>query len=90
MKGPMKDFMSDLRAQPLPGRYALVGVLLAGFVGAIAGLVIGLHVYAATAWAAMFELGIPAAIAGGVVGFLVGSVVSIVHRLRRNGTDLVP
>ncbi len=76
----MREFLSKLRAQPSPGGCALVGMMLAGGVGAIVGLVVGLHVYAATAWAAMFEVGIPAAVAGGTVGLLLGWVIAVANR----------
>lgn len=53
-------------------RFARVGAVSAGAVGAIAGLVIGLHVHAATAWFAVLELGVPAGIVGATVGLVVG------------------
>lgn len=58
-----------------PFDFARAGAVLAGTIGGIIGLIIGLHVYAATAWAAVFELGIPAAIAGGAVGLIIGGAV---------------
>lgn len=79
--------MSDPHAQSLPARGAHVGAMLAGGIGAIAGLVIGLHVRAATAWFAVFELGVPATAAGAVVGFVSGCCASVAaeasHRTRR-------
>ena len=54
-------------------------------VGAIAALVVGLHVYAPTAPFAMVELGLPATIVGGVVGFLVGSILSTGRWISRHG-----
>jgi hypothetical protein len=80
----MKAFLSYLRSQPLLGRCALVGMIVAGVPGAIVGLVVGLNVYAKTAWAAMFELGIPATIAGGMVGLLVGCIIAMANRFRRH------
>lgn len=79
----MREFFCDLRARPSPGSCALAGTMLAGGAGAVVGLVVGLHVYAATAWAAMFEIGMPAAVAGGVAGFLVGGVIAVLSRHRR-------
>jgi hypothetical protein len=79
-------FVTYLRAQPLPRSCALVGMILAGGAGAITGLVVGLHVYAATAWFAVFELGVPAAVAGAAVGFLLGCAVSVANRPRRHGS----
>jgi hypothetical protein len=46
------------------GRAALAG----GALGSAAGLVRGLEVYAPTAWAAMFEVGIPSAALGALIG----------------------
>jgi hypothetical protein len=80
----MREFLRDLREQPSPGSCAIVAMMVAGGVGAIIGLVVGLHVYAATAWFAMLELGIPAAVAGGAIGFLVGSVIALANQLRRH------
>ena len=39
----MSQFVTYLQARPLPGRYALVGMILAGGSGAIVGLVVGLR-----------------------------------------------
>ena len=47
------------------------------------GLVLGLIAYPATAWFAVFEVGIPAGVVGAVVGALVGIVVVIFRRVRR-------
>ena len=75
--------MNTLREQPLPGSCAIVGLMLAGGAGVIIGLILGLNAYPPTAWFAMFEVGLPAAIAGAAVGFLVGCVLALVKRLRR-------
>lgn len=71
-----------LRSEPLPARWAVRGVLLAGLVGGVAGLVVGLDVHPATAWFAIFELGMPSAILGGVLGLASGSIAYVVGRLR--------
>ena len=52
----------------------LLGACIAGALGGVAGLVVGLAAYPPTAWAATFELGIPAAVLGGALGALVGAV----------------
>ena len=57
-----------------------VGATALGVVGAIAGLVIGLFVYAPTAPFAALEVGLPAAVAGAIVGAVVGTVVRIRRR----------
>jgi hypothetical protein len=65
---------------PPPQRYAAIGAVAAGVLGGIAGLIIGRHVHAVTAWAATLELGLPAAVIGLVVGLLVGLGVSAGRR----------
>jgi hypothetical protein len=80
----MKWFAADVRADPTPGNCARAGALLAGFVGLIVGLVVGLHVYVATAWAAMLEVSIPAAGVGGIAGFLVGCALAFRGRFQRS------
>jgi len=56
----------------MPGRFALLGGLIAFVLGVVGGLARGLSVHAATAWFAAFEVGIPAAILGGTAGALLG------------------
>ena len=48
-------------ALSLPGRFAVVGGLGLGALGAMIGLVVGWIVYKPTAWAAALEIGLPAA-----------------------------
>ncbi len=57
-----------LHGLPPPGRWAIVGAAATGMIGAIAGLVIGLRTYAPAAPFTVVELGMPAAILGGLVG----------------------
>lgn len=59
-------------------RGALVGAAVCGVIGALVGLVLGLRAYAPTAWAAVVEVGVPAALAGAVLGTGIGLVVSVV------------
>jgi hypothetical protein len=82
---------------PLILRWAAVGALSVGGVGAVAGLVVGLLVHPATAWFAVFELGIPASVLGGLVGLISGSVAYVIRwtirrtraaNLRSSGTQL--
>ena len=47
----------------------VVGAVLAGSIGCVVGLILGLRSYPATAWFAVIEVGLPAATAGAVVGF---------------------
>jgi hypothetical protein len=72
---------SQLAAMPLVSRFAVVGAIVMGAIGGLVGLILGLLAYPATAWFAVLEVGVPAAIAGGLVGSLVGVVTLIVqHR----------
>jgi riboflavin transporter FmnP len=66
---------------PVLQRSALAGAVCGGVLGGVAGLVLGLLAYPPTAWFAVFELGIPAAMAGGILGLISGSVVLAVRRL---------
>jgi len=78
MRGP-----EWLRTLPRPAAWALVGAGSAALIGAIAGLIIGLFVYAPTAWFAAIELGLPAAVVGAVVGALVGTIGALTGRPRK-------
>jgi hypothetical protein len=49
---------------------------MSGVSGCIAGLILGLIAYPPTAWFATFELGALAALAGWIIGLLVGFLVS--------------
>jgi hypothetical protein len=48
------------------------GVAL-GLVGGVVGLVVGLISYPPTAWFAVLELGVPAALGGALLGALIGA-----------------
>lgn len=63
-----------VRALPSPARQAVGGALILGVVGSLAGLILGLIAYPPTAWAAVFEIGIPAAALGLFGGLVVGLV----------------
>jgi ABC-type uncharacterized transport system permease subunit len=67
----------------LPARWAIAGATSAGVIGGIVGLFVGLSVQAATAWFAVFELGVPAALAGGVVGLVAALIVRAGRRITR-------
>jgi hypothetical protein len=62
------------------GRIALV----CGVLGLLAGFVRGLFVYAPTAWAATFEIGIPAAVGGALLGLVIGGSRHLARRLPRS------
>ncbi len=75
----------ELRGMPLIARWVTVGAASACVVGGIFGLVVGLFAYAPTAWFAVFELGVPAGVAGGIVG-LIGALILTAARLIRRRT----
>jgi hypothetical protein len=75
MKAARRSFWN----MPLPGRFAVCS----GVIGAIVGLVIGLNVYAPTAWFAAIELGVPSTAAGGIVGLIVSAGGTASRRLKR-------
>jgi ABC-type uncharacterized transport system permease subunit len=61
-------------------RYAVVGATACAILGGVVGLVLGLRAYPATAWFAVFEVGVPAGIVGAVVGALVGLLAVTVQK----------
>ena len=67
-------------AQTVIQRWAATGAVAAGLVGAVVGLIVGLRVHPATAWFAVFELGIPAALVGGIVGCAAGAIAAAFRR----------
>ncbi len=83
----MKPLYSYLRswwpANPNAGDYALAGAALMGAAGTVTGLIVGLTVYAPTAWFAAAELGLPATIFGAVAGSLVGASLAARKAIRR-------
>jgi prolipoprotein diacylglyceryltransferase len=50
------------------------------------GLVIGLNVHWQTAWFAIFEAGIPAAIVGGLLGTIAALIITGARRIARRDT----
>lgn len=84
----MSKLRHELAAMPAPRRGAVIGAMVFGAIGMVAGLVSGIHAYPPTAWFAVLEVGIPASMAGAVVGLIVGTVVRAVAQLtagRRTG-----
>jgi hypothetical protein len=76
----MHTVAAVMRLPVLP-RSAVAGAVCAGVLGGVAGLVLGLRAYPPTAWFAVFEVGIPAALAGAILGLAAGSVVLAVRWL---------
>jgi hypothetical protein len=57
-------------------REGVVGAAVLGAVGGVIGLIIGLVVNPPTAWAATFEIGLPAAF----IGFMAGGAAGVASR----------
>jgi hypothetical protein len=76
------SLVESFRDLPRPARCALIGAVCLGAIGCAVGLGVGLHVHPPTAWAATFEIGIPSAALGFALGFGVGWLLEVAHRLR--------
>ena len=76
-----------MRSLPMLARWVVIGAISTGVAGGIAGLVVGLFVYAPTAPFAAIEVGFPAMLTGGIVGLVAGLIMITVRRIRRHGTD---
>ena len=63
-------------------RGGAIGLVTGFLIGGVVGLIVGLAAYPPTAWFAVFELGVPAAIVGAALGLTVGGVVALVRRIR--------
>ncbi len=68
---------------PIVPRSLVLGAVIAGAFGVVAGLIIGLYTYAPTAPFAMVELGLPAAFCGGLISLVVGLLLKAAQRLHR-------
>ena len=79
----LRSMVHELARWQLPLRMVFYGALATGLAGCVAGLVIGLFVYAPTAWFATFEVGIPAAIMGSILGLVAGTLIVAVQTIRR-------
>jgi membrane associated rhomboid family serine protease len=79
----VQTFRKALNDMPLPTRFAVIGALVFGIAGGIAGLILGLRAYPPTAWFAVAEVGLPAAVLGFLAGFVVGVLVLAVRHTRR-------
>jgi len=80
----MNSLRAELRPWSVLKRCATLGAATGGVIGAIAGLIIGLNVNPATAWFAVFEVGIPAGIAGGLVGCIAALILLAARRIKRS------
>ena len=82
-KSSFRELLTLQHVEPQAVRWAVFGAAVAGMIGAIVGLIVGLFVYLPTAVFAMFEVGLPAALVGGVLGLLSGSLVAVGRRVSR-------
>ncbi|GAB3785366.1 hypothetical protein GCM10027601_20750 [Nocardioides ungokensis] len=69
------------RELPVPLRHAAIGAVALGITGGIVGLVVGINAYWPTAWAATFELGVPASLLGFALGLVSGSLTYVFRRV---------
>lgn len=56
------------------------GAIAFGVIGALAGLALGLAANPRTAWFAVFEVGVPSALLGAVLGFASGALTTVIRR----------
>ena len=82
----MNTALGEWQAMPSPPRWTAAGAIVLGSLGGLVGLIIGLIVHPLTVWAALFELGIPAAVVGAILGIAVDLIAWLGHRLRGGGT----
>jgi ABC-type uncharacterized transport system permease subunit len=75
---------AHLATLPLVTRFAIVGATACAILGGLVGLILGLRSDPATAWFAVFEVAVPAGIAGAVVGALVGLLAVTVQRINHH------
>jgi membrane associated rhomboid family serine protease len=74
----LEELLGEL---PVLLRYPAVGAAALGLIGGVVGLVLGLRAYAPTAWAAVFEVGIPAALIGALLGLVVVAIMWLRERI---------
>ena len=82
--GVMRTAPTALAQIPFLGKFVLGGMVLAGLLGGVVGLIVGLRVYPPTAWFAIFELGVPAAVVGALLGLASGLSVQGIRHLHRS------
>ena len=68
---------------PLVPRCAVSGSLIGAFAGGLVGLILGIRSNLATAWFAVFELGLPGGVCGGLIGAVTGLAVWVYRRVVR-------
>jgi len=79
----MRAIVSMLDGLPLPLRWSVELAAAMFTIGAVVGLIIGLQTYIPTAWFAMIEVGVPAAMLGALLGALGGAAVSLSRKITR-------
>ena len=75
----MRRFLAETRTDvahlPLPLRLSISSALILGAIGGLCGLVVGLVAHPPTAWFAVLEVGLPAAVVGGAAGLVIGGLL---------------
>ncbi len=69
----------DVDEIPPPVRLAVLGATLAGVLGGLVGLVLGLRAYPPTAWFAVLEVGVPSALVGALLGLVAGAATCLLR-----------
>jgi hypothetical protein len=67
--------------------FVVRGTAIGAIVGATVGLVLGLITNPPTAWFAIIEVGLPAAVVGAAIGLFSGVIVRLRHRIRARLID---
>jgi hypothetical protein len=80
----MMSARSRLADMPILARSVVLGGACAGLVGGVIGFIVGLRAYGPTTWFAVFELGVPSAIAGAVAGLCVGVTTVVIRAVFRH------
>jgi riboflavin transporter FmnP len=80
----VKALTDSVRGMPLLARWVGIGAISAGVTGGIIGFAFGLFFYAPAAPFAAVELGLPATLAGTVVGLVAGTIVMMVRSIMRH------
>ena len=80
----MTSSRAHLATLPVVSRFAVVGASACAVLGGLVGLVLGLRADPATAWFALFEVGVPAGVVGAVVGAVVGLLALTVRRVHHH------
>ena len=76
----LAETRTDVSHLPLPLRVSISSALVLGALGGLCGLIVGLIAHPPTAWFAVLEVGLPAAVVGGVGGLVVGGLLWVARK----------